>query len=71
VLRKALGYCWSVAVVAHPDKGKPRFEFWLGDMDKDVRWIFRENLKKKRLIRFDDVWVSRCKHKLTLNGTNS
>lgn len=50
-LRKGLGYCWSVAVAALPDEGKAYMERWLADPDKDIRWIMRENLKKKRLLR--------------------
>jgi hypothetical protein len=51
VLRKALGYCWSVAVVAQPDLGKPAMERWLESRDPDIRWIMRENLKMKRFPR--------------------
>ena len=47
-LRQGLGYCWSVAVAALPDEGKPMLEKWLADADKDIRWIMKENLKKSR-----------------------
>lgn len=57
VLRKALGYCWSVAVVALPEEGKSMMEKWFASDDKDVIWIMRENLRKKRLIRMDAEWV--------------
>ncbi len=57
-LRKGLGYCWSVAVSAHPDEGKPRMERWLGSQDADIRWIMKENLGKKRLVRMDKEWVA-------------
>ena len=57
-LRKTLGYSWSVAVVALPDGGKPLFEHLLGSDDRDVRWIVRENLRKKRLERMDREWVA-------------
>lgn len=56
-LRKGLAYCWSVAVVASPEQGKPILEKWLTSADKDVRWIMKENLKKDRLKRMDTVWV--------------
>ena len=56
-LRKSLGYCWSVAVVAHPTMGKPRMEQWIGSGDRDVRWVMKQNLGKKRLTRMDDQWV--------------
>lgn len=60
-LRKGLGYCWSVAVVAAPELGKPLMERWLASHDPDIRWIMRENLAKKRLIRMDAAWVARAK----------
>jgi hypothetical protein len=49
VMRKAIGYTLSVVVKALPREG---FEFMvqlLDSQDKDVKWILRENLKKKRL----------------------
>jgi HEAT repeat protein len=55
-LRKTLGYAWSVAVVALPEEGKPLFELLRSD-DPDVRWVVRENLRKKRLQRMDCEWV--------------
>ena len=59
ILRQALGYGWSVAVVAYPGEGKPLMEKWLAHPDPDVRWIMRENLKKHRLQKMDPVWVPR------------
>ncbi len=58
VLRKALGYAWSVAIAANPAEGKRRFDAWLRDTDPDVRWVVRENLRKKRLARVDADWVA-------------
>jgi hypothetical protein len=58
VLRKALAYGWSVAVVADPSAGKPLLEKWLGSNDRDVAWLARENLKKDRLRRMDAAWVA-------------
>ncbi len=58
VLRQALAYGWSVAVVALPDLGKPLFEKWLVSQDPDVKWLARENLKKDRLKRLDAAWVA-------------
>lgn len=55
ILRKGLGYCWSVALAADPNAGAPAFRALIasvsgeGDVDRDVAWIVRENLKKKRL----------------------
>jgi len=57
-LRQALGYCWSVAVAARPELGEPVMERWLGMADPDVRWIMRENLRKRRLSRADPEWVA-------------
>ena len=62
-LRKGLGYCWSVAIVKHPDEGKKRFEAWIGSEDKDINWIVRENLKKNRLNKMDEAWTQECKLK--------
>ena len=58
VLRKALAYGWSVAVVADPSAGKPLLEKWLGSNDRDVAWLARENMKKDRLRRMDAAWVA-------------
>jgi hypothetical protein len=57
VLRKGLGYCWSVAIVANPDKGKSVFQNLVDLNDPDIRWIIKENLKKNRLIKMDTGWV--------------
>ena len=58
-LRQGLGYCWSVAVAALPETGKPLMEKWLTSADPDIRWIMAENLKKNRLVRMDAAWVAR------------
>ena len=63
-LRKGMGYCWSVAVAANPEAGKPYIEKWLDSSDPDVRWIMKENLKKKRLERMDASWVETCRARL-------
>lgn len=57
-LRQALGYCWSVAAAALPEEGKQALERWVDYPDADVRWIVRENLKKKRLARLDPQWAA-------------
>lgn len=49
VLRQALGYGWSVGVASLPDEGIARLDRWMTSEDPDVRWIMRENLKKRRL----------------------
>ncbi|GAK51585.1 hypothetical protein U14_02830 [Candidatus Moduliflexus flocculans] len=57
-LRKGLAYCWSVAAAALPEVGTRMMERWLQSDDKDVRWIMRENLKKKRLEAAAPEWVN-------------
>ena len=57
VLRKGLAYGWTVAVAAQPSIGKPRMGRWSRSEDADVRWIMRQNLKKKQLLRMDEAWV--------------
>jgi len=64
VLRKTLGYGWSVAVVAYPEKGKELLEKWFLNEDKDIRWIMKENLRKARLERMDQGWTNSWKSKL-------
>ena len=58
-LRQAMGYCWSVAVAANPEQGKPAFERWASSSDPDIRWIVAENLKKARLKEMDPRWAAR------------
>jgi hypothetical protein len=57
ILRKGLGYCWSVAVAALPGEGKAFMEKWLVIPNKDIQWIMQENLRKSRLARMDAAWV--------------
>lgn len=57
VVRQGLAYCWSVAVAASPEIGKPMMETWLASTDPDLRWVMKQNLKKKRLLRADPDWV--------------
>ncbi|HEY4667185.1 MAG TPA: hypothetical protein VIH26_07765 [Anaerolineales bacterium] len=63
-LRKGLGYCWSVAVAAFPEEGKPRMERWIGSKDRDVQWVMKQNLGKNRLTRLDPKWVERAQKRL-------
>ncbi|MGZ4945714.1 MAG: HEAT repeat domain-containing protein [Halobacteriota archaeon] len=63
-LRKSMGYCWSVAAAANLDAGMSMMEQWFASKDKDIRWIMRENLKKKRLQRIDAAWVQDCRLRL-------
>lgn len=68
VLRQGLGYCWSVAVAAAPEKGFGYLEKWAVSQDKDVRWILRENLKKARLARADQAACERLAARLEEPG---
>lgn len=60
ILRQGMGYCWSVAVAAHPALGKRLMQKWLKNADPDVRWMMKENLKKNRLAKMDTAWVKSC-----------
>ncbi len=64
VLRQALGYCWSVAVAASPDDGRPLMERWCRDRDPVIRSIMRENLKKRRLAASDPGWTDQRRAEL-------
>jgi hypothetical protein len=68
VLRQGMGYCWSVAVAALPEVGKPIMEKWLVSPDKDIYWIMKENLKKKRLVKMDADWVQACIRRLEVTS---
>jgi hypothetical protein len=59
VLRQALGYGWSVAIVSAPERGKVLFEKWAAFNHPDIQWIIKENLKKNRLIKLDAAWVEK------------
>jgi len=61
ILRKGLGYCWSVAVVAFPTMGKALLEKWFANQDSDIQWIMRENLRKARLKQLDPTWTTMWK----------
>jgi hypothetical protein len=56
-LRLALGYCWSVSVAASPAEGRRHMERWMRNDDRDVRWVMRQNLSKKRIAKAGDAWV--------------
>jgi hypothetical protein len=64
VLRQGLAYCWSVATAAAPERGKELMERWFTTDDRDIRYVMRENLKKKRLERMDAGWVTQWKERI-------
>lgn len=51
VLKKGLGYALSVLVVPSPEQGFALLRKWAPVPDRDIRWIVKENLKKKRLLK--------------------
>lgn len=63
-LRKALGYGWSVVISKIPVEGKLTFEKMFDLNGKHIKWIIKENLKKKRLMKMDSKWVDLCTKKL-------
>jgi len=65
VLRQALGYGWSVAIVSAPEIGKVLFEKWAAFQHPDIRWMVNENLKKNRLIKLDYPWVEKMRKRLS------
>jgi len=64
VLRQALGYAWSVVVVAAPKEGKAALEAWFASNQEDVRWAMRENLGKARLRKLDPKWCAAWEKRL-------
>jgi hypothetical protein len=58
-LEKALSYCWSVAVVAFPEKGKPIMERWIKEEHLIIEKIMRENLENKRLSNLESEWTKK------------
>ncbi len=70
-LRQTLGYAWSVAVAALPVEGKRQIERWITTSDKDVIWIMKENLTKKRLTQLGPEWVARCQRKLATRSSDA
>ena len=64
-LRQGLGYCWSVAVAAAPDLGRPAIERWMSSNDPDVRWVMRTNLTKKRMAAAGSEWVAAWQARMT------
>jgi hypothetical protein len=64
VLRRGLGYCWSVAVAALPEVGKLMLEKWSENRDPDVLWVVRANLGTARLTRMDRRWVTALRSRM-------
>ena len=51
VLRQGLGYSLSVVVAAAPVEGFDALQGLAAIQDADLRWILKENLKKRRTLR--------------------
>ena len=68
VLKQALGYSWSVAAAALPERGRPLMEKWLRSADKDVAWVMQENLTKGRITALGPSWVARWRSKTTVKA---
>jgi hypothetical protein len=66
VMRKALGYTLSVIVSALPQEGFKLMAQLSESQDDDVKWILKENLKKKRLERNFPGEVAEIKNLLVL-----
>lgn len=54
VLRQALGYVLSVMTAALPEQGFALMRECASWDDADIDWVLRENLKKKRLAKFNE-----------------
>jgi hypothetical protein len=71
VLKKELACCWSVAVAACTEKGKQLFEKWVKSKDKNVIWIMKQSLKKKRLLKMDKEGFFKPARKIEPTTLNS
>ncbi len=56
-LKRALGYCWSVALVEDFEYGSKIFERLFEIDNRNIKGILRENLKKNRLQKNHKNWV--------------
>ncbi len=65
ILKEALSDCWSVAVVALPEKGKSMMDRWIKEKHPVVSLIMKENLQKERLSQLDQDWVKTCLKKVS------
>jgi len=59
VFQQGMSYCWSVVVAAAPTEGKRLMEKWIACSDRVIRRVMQENLKKKRLVCMDAIWVKK------------
>lgn len=57
-LKRALSYCWSVAVAMSPEKGKPVMGRWIKENHPVINNIMRGNLEKERLSKMDPEWTN-------------
>jgi len=64
ILRKGLGFTISVVVCAVPEAGFSLLQSMVDVDDRDVVWILRQNLKKKRLSRLAPAEVEALSRRL-------
>lgn len=64
-LEEALSYCWSIAVAALPEKGKPMMERWIKEDHPIIKSIMRKNLEKKRLSLIEPMWTKQWVQKIS------
>lgn len=64
-LRKGLVYCWSVAAAAAPQTGRELMEQWMRTSDRDILWIMRHNLGKRRMAAAGPEWVDAWSERLS------
>jgi hypothetical protein len=59
-----LGYSWSIAVAAYPQKGKLMIERWIKESHDVVRSVMRENIQQDRLKKAETDWCNRWLQRL-------
>ena len=64
ILRKGMGFALSVVVCAVPEAGFSLLQSMVEVDDRDVLWILRQNLKKKRLSRLAPAEVEALSRRL-------
>jgi hypothetical protein len=59
-LQEKLSCCWSVGIVALPEKGKPALERWISEHHPIINEILVMNLKREPLVKAEEEWVQEC-----------
>ncbi len=63
-LREVLEECWSVAVVAKPERGRRMMERWMKEDHPIVNQIMLRNLTQDRIQQLDGDWVQKWRLRL-------